>query len=64
MHIILAIASGAAFVFAFWVLGTVKSDIQIGIAVTAVIGGLILFGLAGIAARVNEIWRAIRGDDR
>lgn len=62
MHIILAVASGAAFVFAFWVFGTVRTDIQLGIVVTAVLAGVILFGLAGIAARVNEIWKRLDGD--
>ena len=57
MHILLAIASACFFLFAVFAFASSKSDLQIGIAVTSAAAGFILFGLAGIAARLNDIWR-------
>ena len=63
MSIFLAILGVLCWLFAGWVLTISVSDIQIGLIATAAIGGGVFFGLAYVAATVDDILKTLRRRD-
>ncbi len=61
MRTVLIVASVACFTFAGVIALAIRSDVQIGIILTAVIGGFALAGLATILKRLDNL--AGRADD-
>jgi hypothetical protein len=55
MRTVLIVASAACFTFAGVIALAIRSDVQIGIILTALIGGFALAGLAAILKRLDNL---------
>ena len=55
MHILLMICAILSLLFGGYAALSVASDIQIGLAATGLIGGVILLGLAHITEKLNKL---------
>lgn len=59
MQILLSIIGTLSLLFGMFALHAGKSDIQVGIAATAILGAFILFGICSILGRLRSIERAL-----